>query len=348
MEALRSREAAERVAAIKGRNAMTAPGEDAETGKTPEIKQHRVASSSAPTFTLTIKAISAYRFYGSPARWKSSVASLPPPAFTEAGSLVGGRKGRNLAPVTLSSARLWFRTRTAPTFVATYSLRHIPQVRIGAGHLTTQFLHRLWRALSIGALMALLIVPVATFAQEAGEARQMGAPKHHAAPAPSEPTGDQAKPDGAGAGPSEEAKASAPAAASPILPLPVITHHNIGLDGSNLSYGAKAGMLPLRDAQDKMIASIFYVAYWREPQDSKRPITFVFNGGPGAASAYLHLGAIGPKAVDVSAKGELLVETHRNFRRGLRRLCVRVIALQHGHVFFLDQGARMAKVGVAP
>ena len=172
--------------------------------------------------------------------------------------------------------------------------------------MTTQFLHRLWRALSIGALMALLIVPAATFAQEAGEARQMGALKHHAAPAPSEPTGDQAKPDGAGAGPSEEAKASAPAAAAPILSLPVITHHNIGLDGSNLSYGAKAGMLPLRDAQDKMIASIFYVAYWREPQDSKRPITFVFNGGPGAASAYLHLGAIGPKTVEVSAKGELL------------------------------------------
>ena len=38
----------------------------------------------------------------------------------------------------------------------------------------------------------------------------------------------------------------------------------------------------------------------------KRPITFVFNGGPGAASAYLHLGAIGPKAVEVTAKGELL------------------------------------------
>ena len=65
-------------------------------------------------------------------------------------------------------------------------------------------------------------------------------------------------------------------------------------------------MLPLRDAQDKTIANIFYVAYWREPADTKRPITFVFNGGPGAASAYLHLGAIGPKAIEVSAKGELL------------------------------------------
>ena len=167
----------------------------------------------------------------------------------------------------------------------------------------TEPLHRLWRGLSLGALVALLIVPMAAFSQEGGEARQMGAPKHHAAPAPSEPD----KPGGEGANPgAEAAKASGPSAAAPILPPPVITHHNIGLDGSDLSYSAKAGMLPLRDAQDKTIANIFYVAYWREPADTKRPITFVFNGGPGAASAYLHLGAIGPKAIEVSAKGELL------------------------------------------
>jgi carboxypeptidase C (cathepsin A) len=168
--------------------------------------------------------------------------------------------------------------------------------------LNTEPSHRLWRALSIGALVALLIVPKAAFAQEAGEARQMGAPKHHAAPAPSE----QTKPEGDNAGPKEATKASATVSAAPILPPPVITHHNIGLDGSDLSYAAKAGMLPLRDAQDRIIANIFYVAYWREPADTKRPITFVFNGGPGAASAYLHLGAIGPKTVEVSAKGELL------------------------------------------
>ena len=41
------------------------------------------------------------------------------------------------------------------------------------------------------------------------------------------------------------------------------------------------------------------------PADAKRPITFVFNGGPGAASAYLHLGALGPKTIAVSAKGEV-------------------------------------------
>lgn len=134
----------------------------------------------------------------------------------------------------------------------------------------------------------------------------MGTPKHHAAPAPSEHTDQQAKPSDESAAPSEDAKSNAGAAAADLPPPPVITHHNIGLDGADIAYSAKAGMLPLRDAQEKTVADIFYVAYWREPQDTKRPITFVFNGGPGAASAYLHLGAIGPKTVQVSAKGELL------------------------------------------
>ena len=79
----------------------------------------------------------------------------------------------------------------------------------------TEPLHRLWRGLSLGALVALLIVPMAAFSQEGGEARQMGAPKHHAAPAPSEPD----KPGGEGANPgAEAAKASGPSAAAPILP----------------------------------------------------------------------------------------------------------------------------------
>ena len=172
--------------------------------------------------------------------------------------------------------------------------------------MTTEPLHRLWRALSICALLALLIIPAAAFAQEAGEARQMGAPKHHAAPAPSEPTGEHAKPGGESGSPEEKAKAGDDAPPSFVLPPPVITHHNISLEGSDLAYSAKAGMLALRDDHDKTAANIFYVAYWREPQDTKRPITFVFNGGPGAASAYLHLGAIGPKTIEVNDKGELL------------------------------------------
>jgi carboxypeptidase C (cathepsin A) len=52
-------------------------------------------------------------------------------------------------------------------------------------------------------------------------------------------------------------------------------------------------------------AELFSVSYLTEPPDSKRPITFVFNGGPGASSAYLHLGALGPKGVAFGKAGEI-------------------------------------------
>jgi carboxypeptidase C (cathepsin A) len=94
-------------------------------------------------------------------------------------------------------------------------------------------------------------------------------------------------------------------AAPDLLPPTSVTHHTMILSGETIRYAATAGTLPVRDEQGKPLASIFYVAYAREPGDSKRPITFVFNGGPGAASAYLHLGALGPKAIEVSAKGEV-------------------------------------------
>jgi carboxypeptidase C (cathepsin A) len=102
--------------------------------------------------------------------------------------------------------------------------------------------------------------------------------------------------------PSENA---APAQAS-ILPPAAITEHSIRLAGVEIPYSAKAATLALRDARGKTLADIFYIAYVREPLDPKRPITFVFNGGPGAASAYLHLGAIGPKVVAASGSGEVL------------------------------------------
>jgi carboxypeptidase C (cathepsin A) len=102
----------------------------------------------------------------------------------------------------------------------------------------------------------------------------------------------------------QDAQANQAAAFDP-LPPTAITSHTINLDGKSLQYQAAAGAIPLRQ-QGKAVAEIFYVAYTQEPKDTKRPVTFVFNGGPGAASAYLHLGAIGPKIVETTANGELL------------------------------------------
>ena len=95
--------------------------------------------------------------------------------------------------------------------------------------------------------------------------------------------------------------------AKPELPPPsAVTQHSIKLATETVSYTAEIGALPLRDAQGTVTANIYYVAYTRDPKDAKRPISFVFNGGPGAASAYLNLGALGPRIVDTTANGELL------------------------------------------
>lgn len=89
------------------------------------------------------------------------------------------------------------------------------------------------------------------------------------------------------------------------LPPLAITQHTLKLPGLKLNYTAEAASLRLLDGKGVPTAEIFYVSYTREPRDPKRPITFIFNGGPGAASAYLHLGAIGPKAIKSNDKGEV-------------------------------------------
>ncbi|MGH7234297.1 MAG: S10 family serine carboxypeptidase-like protein, partial [Candidatus Saccharimonadales bacterium] len=79
---------------------------------------------------------------------------------------------------------------------------------------------------------------------------------------------------------------------------PVVTHHNITLDGKTINYTASAGYMPIKDKYGKLLARIFYVAYTADGQQAgKRPITFAFNGGPGSSSIWLHMGAISPVRV---------------------------------------------------
>lgn len=75
--------------------------------------------------------------------------------------------------------------------------------------------------------------------------------------------------------------------------------------GQSFSYQVEADWMVLHHL-DEPTAEMFFTSYIREDNDPKRPITFVFNGGPGAASAYLHLGALGPKRVQFSDQGQLL------------------------------------------
>src|ERR1700686_735679 len=85
---------------------------------------------------------------------------------------------------------------------------------------------------------------------------------------------------------------------------PVVTHHQTTVDGKLLKYSASAGRLPIKRGDGKIEAEMFYVAYTLDGQDSaKRPLTFAFNGGPGSASIWLHMGALGPRKVVLQPDG---------------------------------------------
>ena len=75
-----------------------------------------------------------------------------------------------------------------------------------------------------------------------------------------------------------------------------ITHHSITLGGKPLAYTARAGTITLRGPDEKPTADIFYVAYTADTA-SVRPLTFVFNGGPGSSTMWLHMGSFGPSRI---------------------------------------------------
>jgi len=91
---------------------------------------------------------------------------------------------------------------------------------------------------------------------------------------------------------------SAAAAASLFTPSEAtgVTHDTLALGGSTIAYTATAGHLSALDASQAPEASIFYVAYTADgAAAATRPVTFFFNGGPGSATAWLHLGSFAPK-----------------------------------------------------
>ena len=87
---------------------------------------------------------------------------------------------------------------------------------------------------------------------------------------------------------------------------PVVTHHQITVDGKLLKYTATAGRLPIKRADGKIEAEMFFVGYTLDGQDvARRPLTFAFNGGPGSSSIWLHMGALGPRKVILQSEGFL-------------------------------------------
>ena len=86
---------------------------------------------------------------------------------------------------------------------------------------------------------------------------------------------------------------------------PVLITNTVTISGERVTYTAETGMLPVLKADGTPHASVFYVAYTRSDvtNHTARPVTFCFNGGPGAASLFLHLGALGPRRAKMNPDG---------------------------------------------
>ena len=89
-----------------------------------------------------------------------------------------------------------------------------------------------------------------------------------------------------------------------LLPADSITQHSIETPAGKLDYTATAGTFSLFDQSGERSAAVFYTAFVaKAAAPANRPVTFVFNGGPGAASAFLNLGLVGPRIAEFGQGG---------------------------------------------
>ena len=91
-------------------------------------------------------------------------------------------------------------------------------------------------------------------------------------------------------------------ATAPIVEVRKVTRHQAVIAGRPMAYTATAGTLTLRDDEGKPTASMFYVAYTSaNGQGARRPVTFLYNGGPGSSTMWLHMGSIAPVRVETDS-----------------------------------------------
>src|SRR5579871_3175937 len=102
--------------------------------------------------------------------------------------------------------------------------------------------------------------------------------------------------------PAAGAEKPADKTALPPLPADARVQQEIKLEGKTLKYSVTVSALPVRDHDGKVAGQVVTTAYTVESEN--RPVTFAFNGGPGAASVYLNFGAIGPKHMNAGNEGD--------------------------------------------
>jgi carboxypeptidase C (cathepsin A) len=88
-------------------------------------------------------------------------------------------------------------------------------------------------------------------------------------------------------------------------PPPVVTEHQVTINGTTLTYFTTTGMMPFRNAMGEHEANVFFIAYTlgTPKGDPNRPLTICYNGGPGSSSVWLHLGGLAPKRVVLEEEG---------------------------------------------
>lgn len=112
----------------------------------------------------------------------------------------------------------------------------------------------------------------------------------------------------------DSAAASAtPAPAEQPVAEPVVGTHSFATSRGTTHYTTTTGHMSLKDSEGKLKATMFYIAYTKNDvaDTAHRPITFAFNGGPGSSSVWLHLGALGPRMVQLGEEGEALPPPYR-------------------------------------
>ncbi len=107
------------------------------------------------------------------------------------------------------------------------------------------------------------------------------------------------------AAPDAKDEAAKEEAAKPVPPPVMFTSSHKGtFGGQKISYRVEAGETYIAGKDGEPAASLFTISYIRENVAGPRPVSFVFNGGPGSASVWLHLGLLGPKRVAVASDAD--------------------------------------------
>ena len=129
----------------------------------------------------------------------------------------------------------------------------------------------------------------------------------HSQPAQAQGRQAQAEPQAQTPGGRAGRGGAGPALAAEVDETPVVTHHSVQASGKTLSYTATVAQMRLKTASGDTEAHIFYVAYTLDGSGDlgKRPLTFCFNGGPGSASVWLHMGAMGPRSPKLLPDGNM-------------------------------------------